>query len=116
MSVDASREILKNRSSLAPNVSLEDVLRGVRSRNALTFTNSQLKNIRDNLALEKKGLLDKVDIESKVLDSTLNGLDTKQKAADLSNKLKELEISKVAQPNTKTLDTVVSNISNIKKN
>lgn len=115
MSVDASREILKNRSNLSPNISLEDALSSVRSRNALTFTDSQLKNIRDNLALEKKGLLDKVDIESKVLDSTLKGMNTRQKATDLSNKLKELEINKVAQPNTKTLDTVVSNISNIKK-
>jgi hypothetical protein len=115
MSVDASREILKNRSNLSPNTSLEDALNSVRSRNALTFTNSQLKNIRDNLALEKRGLLDKVDIESKVLDSTLNGMDTRQKAIDLSNKLKELEIVKVAQPNTKTLSMVVSNIDNIKK-
>lgn len=115
ISVDASREILKNRSNLSPNISLEDALSSVRSRNALTFTDSQLKNIRDNLALEKRGLLDKVDIESKVLDSTLGGMDTRQKATNLSNKLKELEVSKVAQPNTKTLDTVVNNINNIKK-
>lgn len=115
ISVDASRQILKNRDSLPPNVTLEDALSSVRSRNALTFTDSQLKNIRDNLALEKKGLLEKVSIESKVLDSTLDGIDTKQKATNLTNKLREIEVTNISTPNTTTLNKVISSINSVKR-
>jgi len=115
ISVDANRQILRNRDSLPSNVSLEDALSSVRSRNALTFTNAQLKNIRDNLALEKKGLLDKVSIESKVLDSTLDGIDTRQKATELVNKYRTLETSTLTVPNIRTLDKVVSNIDEVKR-
>jgi len=115
ISVDANRQILRNRNSLPTNVTLEDALSSVRSRNALTFTDTQLKNIRDNLALEKKGLLDKVSIESKVLDSTLDGIDTKQKATELANKYRALETSNLTTPNIRTLDKVVTNIDEVKK-
>lgn len=115
ISVDASRQILKNRNNLPPNVSLEYALSSVRSRNALTFTDAQLKNIRNNLALEKKGLLEKVSVESKVLDSTLDGIDTKQKAIDLTNRLKGIEVTNLPTFKTTILNKVISNIDSVKK-
>ena len=115
ISVDASRQILNNKNNLPPNISLKDALSNVRSRNALTFTDSQLKNIRDNLTLEKKGLLDKVSIESKVLDSTLDGIDTKQKANELTKRLSELSTTSITPPNSATLNKVISSIDSIKK-
>lgn len=115
ISVDASRQILRNRNSLPTNVSLEDALSSVRSRNALTFTDTQLKNIRNNLILEKKGLLEKVSIESKVLDSTLDGIDTKQKASNLTNQFNKLNNATYATPNLSTLNKVISNIDSVKR-
>lgn len=115
ISVDASRQILKNRDNLPTNVSLKDALSSIRSRNALTFTDTQLKNIRDNLALEKKGLLEKVSIESKVLDSTLDGIDTKQKATILTSRLNELNNTTYTTPNISTLNKVISNIDSVKR-
>lgn len=113
ISVDANRQILASRNNLPENVTLEDALSSMRSRNALTLTDNQLKNIRNNLTLERKGLREKIVIESKVLDSSLNGIDTQQKALDLKVRLEN--IGETFAPNTKALDKVVANITSIKK-
>ena len=113
ISVDANRQIIANRETLPSNITLEDALSSIKSRNILSLTDSQLKSIRDNLTLERKGLREKIGIESKVLDSTLNGIDTQQKAINLRDKLEN--IGETFIPNTKALDKVVTNIDSIKK-
>ena len=113
ISVDASRQVIINRNSLPSNITLKDALSSIRSRNALTLTDNQLKTIRDNLTLERRGLREKIGVESKVLDSSLSGVDTQQKAIDLRDKLES--ISETFTPNTKALDKVVTNIDSIKK-
>lgn len=113
ISVDANKQIIANRNTLPSNITLEDALSSIRSRNILSLTDDQLKTIRDNLTLERKGLREKIGIESKVLDSSLSGIDTQQKAIDLRARLES--IGETFTPNTKALDKVVTNIDSIKK-
>lgn len=113
MSVDANRQILANRNNLPNDITLDDALR---SRNALTLTDRQLKAIRDNLTLERKALQEKIGVESRVLDSSLNGIDTQQKANELKNRLEDIkEVTETFTLNAKKLDSVVANITSIKK-
>lgn len=116
ISVDANRQLLANRGNLPNNLTLEDALNSVRSRKALTFTDNQLKTIRDNLTLERKQLREKIGVESRVLDSALDGVDTQQKVIELRNvssNISETTASYVAKP--KTLDKIITNIDSIKK-
>jgi hypothetical protein len=115
MSVDTNREILANRNNLPTNLTLEEALNNVRSRKALSLTDTQLKTIRDNLTLERKGLREKISIESKVLDSTLEGIDTQQKAVDLRTTSSDINEITSSYTKTKALDKVISNIDSIKK-
>lgn len=112
ISVDANRQIIAKRNTLPNTITLTDALASIRSRNALTLTDRQLKAIRDNLTLERNGLREKIGIESKVLDSSLGGIDTQQKAVDLKGILEN--IGETFTPNTKILDKVVANITSIK--
>jgi len=116
ISVDANRQLLANRGSLPNNLTLKDALNSMRSRKALTFTDNQLKTIRDNLTLERRQLREKIGVESKVLDSVLDGVDTQQKVVELKNvssNISETTASYVAKP--KTLDKIITNIDSIKK-
>ena len=116
ISVDANRQLLANRGSLPNNLTLKDALNSMRSRKALTFTDNQLKTIRDNLTLERRQLREKIGVESRVLDSALNGVDTQQKVVELKNvssNISETTASYIAKP--KTLDKIITNIDSIKK-
>ena len=116
ISVDANRQLLANRNNLPSTLTLDEALNNVRSRKALTFTDTQLKAIRDNLAIERKGLRDKIGVESKVLDSALDGIDTQQKSVDIKSSVEDTtQLNTFYTPKPKTLNKVVSEISSIKK-
>jgi len=116
LTLDANRQILGNIDNFPPNTNLEDALNSVRSRNALTLTDTQLKSIRNNLATERKGIQEKINVESKVIDNTLDGIDTKQKAIDLKDSYRNIRnLSDSYISRNKALDKVITNIDSIKK-
>jgi len=112
LNLSAKETLLANRQNLPEGTSLEAALENLKSRQAIESSKTQLKNIERNLNKELSSLENLQSKESKLVDSRLEGRDTRTRAEQLKN-----FDSKIPSVNksSKNLDSVVSNINKIKQ-
>jgi len=112
LNISARETLLSNRESIPQNISLEDALENLKSRQVLDTSNKQLKNIERNLNSEIKNINNLQSKESRLVDRQLQGKDTRARAEQLKNI--PVTLSTITN-STKTLDSVVNNVNKLKR-